>query len=72
MPARRQGITASQEPISEDDRKRGDRIGHDSWIPSVTQKRALRHVEIDTNYCPAFVAEGYFGGVGTSQSSIRG
>ncbi|NLW49349.1 MAG: hypothetical protein GXY85_00715 [Candidatus Brocadiaceae bacterium] len=49
MPARGHGITASQKPISEYDRHRGDKIGHHWWIPSVTRKRALRHVEVDTN-----------------------
>jgi len=57
MPARGHGITASQKPISEYDRHRGDRIGHHWWIPSVTRKRALRHVEIDTNYWKSFVHE---------------
>jgi hypothetical protein len=57
MPARGHGITASQKPISEYDRRRGDKIGHHWWIPSVTRKRALRHVEIDTNYWKTFVHE---------------
>jgi len=57
MPARGHGITASQKPISEYDRHRGDKIGHHWWIPSVTRKRALRHVEIDTNYWKSFVHE---------------
>ncbi len=34
MPARRHGVTASQKPISEYDRKRGDRIGH-HWFDCV-------------------------------------
>jgi len=49
MPARGHGITASQKPISEYDRKRGDRIGHHWWVPGVARRRALRHVEVDTN-----------------------
>jgi len=57
MPARGHGVTASQKPISEYDRHRGDRIGHHWWIPSVTRKRALRHVETDTNYWKSFVHE---------------
>jgi len=57
MPARGHGVTASQKPISEYDRHRGDRIGHHWWMPSVTRKRALRHVEIDTNYWKSFVHE---------------
>jgi len=31
MPARGRGVTASQKPISEYDRRRGDRIGHHWW-----------------------------------------
>jgi len=57
MPARGHGITASMKPISEFDRHRGDRIGHNWWIPSVAKKRALRHVEVDTNYWKTFVHE---------------
>jgi hypothetical protein len=57
MPARGHGITASQKPISEYDRHRGDRIGHHWWIPSVRRKRTLRHVEVDTNYWKTFVHE---------------
>lgn len=49
MPSRGHGVTASQRPVSEYVRSRGDRIDHHWWIPSVTRKRALRHVEIDTN-----------------------
>ena len=48
---------ATQKPISAYDRKRGDPIGHDWWMPSVTRKRALRHVEIDTSYWKPFVHE---------------
>jgi len=55
MPARGHGITASQKPVSEYDRHRGDKVGHHWWIPSVTMKRALRHVEADTNYWKSFV-----------------
>jgi phage terminase large subunit GpA-like protein len=57
MPARGHGITASQKPISEYDRKRGDRIGHHWWVPGVARRRPLRHVEVDTNYWKSFVHE---------------
>jgi len=59
MPARGHGITASQKPISEYDRKRGDRIGHHWWIPGMKRRRALRHVEVDTNYWKSFVHESF-------------
>ncbi|MFO7958344.1 MAG: terminase gpA endonuclease subunit, partial [Candidatus Brocadiia bacterium] len=57
MPARGHGITASQKPISEYSRRRGDRIGHHWWVPGLSRRRALRHVEIDTNYWKSFVHE---------------
>lgn len=57
MPSRGQGITASMKPINEYDKKRGDRIGHHWWVPSVKGHRALRHLEIDTNYWKTFVHE---------------
>ncbi len=57
MPSRGHGITASQKPISEYDRRRGDRIGHHWWVPSVKGRRALRHVETDTNYWKSFLHE---------------
>ena len=55
MPARGSGITASQRPINEYSRSRGDRIGHNWWVPSVKGKRVLRHLEVDTNYWKTFV-----------------
>jgi len=57
MPARGTGITASQKPISEYDRKRGDQIGLGWWIPGVRGRRSLRHVEVDTNWWKTFVHE---------------
>ncbi|HUW32358.1 MAG TPA: terminase gpA endonuclease subunit, partial [Planctomycetota bacterium] len=57
MPAHGAGITASQKPISEYDRKRGDTIGEGWWIPASTRKRALRHLRIDTNYWKTFIYE---------------
>ncbi|HUU11435.1 MAG TPA: terminase gpA endonuclease subunit, partial [Phycisphaerae bacterium] len=55
LPARGSGITASQRPINEYSRARGDRIGHNWWVPSVKGKRVLRHLEVDTNYWKTFV-----------------
>jgi len=57
MPSRGHGVTASQKPVSEYVRSRGDRIGHHWWVPSVKGRRVLRHVEIDTNYWKTFVHE---------------
>jgi len=57
MPSHGAGIAASQKPISEYDRKRGDTIGEAWWIPSATKKRALRHLRIDTNWWKSFLYE---------------
>jgi phage terminase large subunit GpA-like protein len=57
MPSRGQGITASQKPISEYDRKRGDHIGHNWWVPGVKGRSSLRHVELDTNFWKSFLQE---------------
>jgi phage terminase large subunit GpA-like protein len=57
MPSHGAGIAASQKPISEYDRKRGDTIGEAWWIPASTRKRALRHLRIDTNWWKTFVYE---------------
>jgi len=57
LPSHGRYIGASSVSFTEYKPKRGDRIGHHWWIPSVTRKRALRHVEIDTNYWKTFVHE---------------
>ncbi|HUX01271.1 MAG TPA: terminase gpA endonuclease subunit [Phycisphaerae bacterium] len=53
-PSKGQGVTAASKPIAEYDRKRGDFIGHNWWIPSVKHKRVLRQVLIDTNHWKSF------------------
>lgn len=57
QPQRGAGITAANRPISEYDRKRGDRIGHHWWIPNVRGRQALRHLEVDTNYWKTCIHE---------------
>ena len=66
MPARGHGITASQKPISEYDRKRGDKIGQNWWIPSLKGRRALRRVEVDTNFWKSFAHERFATALGDS------
>ena len=56
MPSRGHGVTASQKPFGEYDRRRGDRVGHYWWIPRAAG-RAIRHVEVDTNYWKTFIQE---------------
>jgi hypothetical protein len=48
-------IGASSKPMSEYQRKRGERIGLNWRIPIVAGKRAVRHVVYDTNYWKSFV-----------------
>jgi len=55
LPSRGHGVTAAHKPFYEYDRKRGDRIGHYWWVPTVTRRRSLRHAEVDTNYWKSFV-----------------
>ena len=55
MPSRGQGITAGQRPISDYDRKRGDRIGYHWWVPKPKGRRLLRHLSIDTNFWKSFI-----------------
>ncbi len=57
MPAPGHGVAAPQEPISEHARHRGDRMGHHWRIRSVTRKRVLRHVEINTNFWRSLMHE---------------
>lgn len=55
MPSHGKFIGASSTPFAEYKRKRGDVIGHHWMIPSMTGKRAIRHVLIDTNFWKTFV-----------------
>jgi hypothetical protein len=57
LPSRGAGIGAAQRPISEFDRKRGDRIGYYWWVPKLSGKRVLRHIEVDANYWKSFIHE---------------
>ena len=57
MPSRGRGVTAAQKSVDEYDRGRGDRIGHHWWMPLQKGARALRHIEVDTNYWKSFLHE---------------
>ncbi len=48
-------VGASSIPFSEYRRKRGDRVGHNWRVPSITGKRSIRHVVYDTNYWKTFI-----------------
>ncbi len=56
LPSHGRYVGAASLPFSEYKKKRGDRVGHNWRIPSVTGKRAIRHVLYDTNYWKSFVA----------------
>jgi phage terminase large subunit GpA-like protein len=55
LPSHGRFVGASSIPFAEYRKKRGDRVGHNWRIPSVTGKRAIRHLLYDTNYWKSFV-----------------
>lgn len=55
MPAHGHYIGASSRPMSEYRKKPGERLGLNWYMPSVTGKRAIRHVVFDTNFWKSFV-----------------
>jgi len=55
FPVRGQGIGAGNKPITDYNRKQGDRIGWHWWIPKPTNRRGQRHLRVDTNHWKSFV-----------------
>ena len=55
VPMRGVGITASSLPISDYDRKRGQRIGLHWYMPVVKGTRVIRHIEADVNFWKSWV-----------------
>jgi hypothetical protein len=55
MPSHGRYVGASSIPFSEYRRKRGDRVGLNWRVPTITGRRAVRHVVFDTNYWKSFV-----------------
>ena len=55
LPSHGRFVGASSLPMSEYQRRPGDRIGLNWRIPSVMGKRAVRHVSFDTNFWKSFV-----------------
>jgi len=49
------GVGASSKPMTEYDRKRGDKIGHHWMIPLNAKKRAARFVRYDVNFWKSFI-----------------
>jgi len=54
MPSHGRYVGASSIPFSEYRRKRGDRVGLNWRVPTITGRRAVRHVVFDTNYWKSF------------------
>ncbi|MBL9148869.1 MAG: phage terminase large subunit family protein [Phycisphaerae bacterium] len=55
MPSHGRYVGASSIPFSEYRRKRGDRVGLNWRVPTITGRRSVRHVVFDTNYWKSFV-----------------
>lgn len=55
LPSHGKYVGASSIPFSEYVKKRGDRVGHHWRIPCMINRRAIRHVIIDTNYWKSFI-----------------
>ena len=57
LAAKGDGITAARTPINEYDRRRGDLIGFNWWLPGLLRNpnRGERHIIIDTNFFKSFV-----------------
>jgi hypothetical protein len=55
LPSHGRYVGASSKPMTEYRKQVGDRIGFNWMMPSVTGKRAIRHVVYDTNYWKSFV-----------------
>jgi phage terminase large subunit GpA-like protein len=54
FPSRGRYVGAGSMPWDQFKVKPGERLGHHWMIPSVSGKRAIRHVEIDVNYWKSF------------------
>ena len=55
LPSHGRYVGASSKPMTEYRKQPGDRLGFNWMMPSVTGKRAIRHVIYDTNYWKSFI-----------------
>ncbi len=55
MPSHGRYVGASSIPFSDYRRKRGDRVGLNWRVPTITGRRSVRHVVFDTNYWKSFI-----------------
>lgn len=78
IPAYGRYVGASSLPMNEYKRKRGEKVGHNWRIPTVSQKRVIKHALYDTNYWKTFlhdrlcVPEGEPGSLTLFQPDKRG
>ena len=56
LPSHGKYIGASSKPMSEYKKVAGDRVGYNWRMPSISGRRAVRHVVFDTNFWKSFVA----------------
>lgn len=56
IPAHGRYVGASSIPFDQYKKKRGDRVGFNWRLPSVSGRRAIRHVLFDTNFWKSFIA----------------
>jgi len=55
MPSHGRYVGATSTPMNQYRRRRGDRVGNNWRVPSVTGKRTVRHVVFDTNHWKSFL-----------------
>ena len=63
-PSHGQGITASKRPMSEYQRKPGEKLGLNWYFPSCKGKRAVRYVVFDANFWKSFILQRLKTGMG--------
>lgn len=55
MPCHGRGIGASHQPMNEYKKKKGEKLGHNWYLPTIKDRRTIRHVAYDTNYWKSFL-----------------
>lgn len=68
LPSHGKYIGASSQPMRERRRQPGERVGQNWVMPSVTRKRAARHVVYDTNFWKSFMAARWLATMGDRAS----
>jgi hypothetical protein len=55
LPSRGVGVTASMRPMSEYEKRAGDRLGDFWYLPKLTAKQAIRQMRFDANHYKSFI-----------------